>query len=97
MIQLSEIFAAKQSFADYLHRDGQNNRAELDSMYSFLLKAMQNELTERQLDCLTMNIIEGRHQREIAETLGLNASTVNRHVMAAKRKLIRACKYYISA
>ena len=41
-----------------------------------------------------MNTCKGKPQKEIARLLGVNASTVNRHIAAAKKKLVRTCAYY---
>lgn len=78
--------------------DGEStNSAEILRMTRFLKKAIREELTEKQRTCITMFLIEGKRQNEIAETLGVNSSTVCRHISAAKRKLVHTIKYYTRA
>jgi len=94
IIRFSELLGGKINYRDYLIESDSTNINELIDMYKFLRKAMKTELTEKQSRCLTMFLIEGKPQKEIARLLGVNASTVNRHIAAAKKKLVRTCAYY---
>lgn len=55
--------------------------------YEFLKRCMQLGLTEKQRKCLTMHVLERKTMQEIAEELGLNRSTVCRHIKYAKEKI----------
>ena len=71
--------------------DGQmyseSNSEDVKRMKKMLSKAMNNTLTERQYNCLTMYYLKNMTMKEIGKTLGLHQSTVSRHVHAAKVKL----------
>ncbi len=71
--------------------DGQkctdSNRADIDKMKKMLVKAMNNTLTEKQYLCMTMYFFEGKKMHTIARELGLNPSTVCRHIKASMIKL----------
>ncbi|MED9970324.1 MAG: sigma-70 region 4 domain-containing protein [Ruminococcus sp.] len=92
-ITLTALIGGKADYRDYIGSNS-SNIEKLTGMYTFLRKAIKAELTERQSQCLTMSLIEGKTQKEVAEILGVNASTVNRHLAAAKKKLIHSVIYY---
>ncbi len=92
-ISLTDLIGGKIDYRDYIDGDS-SNIEKLTGMYVFLRKAISAELTERQRRCLTMALIEGKTQKEVAGILGVNASTVNRHIAAAKKKLLHAVIYY---
>lgn len=52
-----------------------------------IIRCIETQLTEKQRRCFTMYVFDGIPQKEIAKELGLNSSTVSRHVKAAKTKL----------
>ena len=59
-------------------------------------KAIVTELTDMQRICLTEYYLNDKKQKEIASELGLNASTVSRHISTARRKLQNIASYYAS-
>ena len=73
---------------------GDTNVKDLKRMQEILNKAMVTELTENQLFCLAEYYINGRKMKDIATVLGVNPSTVTRHIKRAKEKLIRIAEYY---
>lgn len=70
------------------------NRESIDRMRSILTHAINGELTELQRYCLTERYINGRKQKDIADDLGVNASTVCRHIAVAEKKLRTIAGYY---
>lgn len=78
-----------QSMKHGSHTSAERNR----QMAAFLTAAIENELTERQRVCAYGFWLYGKKQNEIAQELGLNCSTVSRHIAAAKRKLRHVAKY----
>lgn len=93
-VRFTELLGGKINYKDFLTGSKNTNINELIEMYKFLRKAMNTELTEKQSRCLTLFLIDGKPQKEIARLLGVNASTVNRHIAAAKKKLVRTCANY---
>lgn len=73
---------------------GGSNRRSVEQMRGILMKAVNTELTELQRYCLTERYLNCKKQKDIARELGLNASTVCRHIAAAERKLRNIASYY---
>ena len=72
---------------------GADNSADILRMKRLLREAVKNSLTDRQKLCI-LAYCSGKKQKEIAAELGLSPSTVNRHIMAAKRRLRNIAQYY---
>lgn len=72
----------------------ETNRQQRGEMKKILRHALLGELTERQRRCVTDYYFNGKKEWEIACELGLNPSTVCRHIASAKRKLRRVTGYY---
>ena len=65
-------------------------------MKEIISKAIVTELTDMQRICLTEHYLNDKKQKEIASELGVNASTVSRHISSARRKLQNIASYYAS-
>lgn len=65
-------------------------------MKEIISKAIVTELTDMQRICLTEHYLNDKKQKEIASELGLNASTISRHISSARRKLQNIASYYAS-
>ena len=78
-------------------RRGSSNKEDRAQMKEFLKKAMIQELTEKQKNCITEHYINGRREKDIAEQLGLHKSTVSRHISAGMKKLQNTANYYLPA
>ena len=74
---------------DLNHKQSDNREAR-QRMKLFLLHVMDADLTPMQKYCFTEHVMNGRPQKEIAEQLGLNCSTVCRHIAAGRNKLKKA-------
>lgn len=55
---------------------------------------INNELTEKQRECVLLVKADGMKQRDVAKTLGISDSTVSRHLKAAQKKFDAALVYY---
>lgn len=55
---------------------------------------MQNELTSKQRDAVILVKIKGLKSNEAADILGIDASTISRHLKGAQRKFDRAYEYF---
>jgi len=75
--------------------DGSTNKDERNMMKHILTKAISNELTDKQRFCIIEHFFKHRKQKEIAQELGINASTVSRHIEVGKKKLKNIASYYI--
>ncbi len=71
----------------YLLQGGNDNTKTLERMKKLVAKAMQVNLTERQRTCVEMYYIDEMKLSDIARELGLDKSTVSRHITSARRKL----------
>ena len=58
-----------------------------------LRRARQQELTPRQQQVLTLYYDQGMNMTQIAQTLGVNCSTVSRTIRRAKQRLYRCLRY----
>lgn len=84
-----------QEYTYYLNHKGATNDKDRSRMMKILYKAITTELTDMQRVCITKFYLEGEKQVQIANELGLNPSTVSRHISAAKKKLKRIAACYI--
>lgn len=64
-----------------------------DELHELLRQAISDDLTERQKQVVLMYYFDGYTMPRISQKLGLNVSTVHRHIKAAKKKLKRCMKY----
>lgn len=71
-----------------------SNKADIEKMKHILLKALSEDLTTRQRQCITLYFYDNMKMKEIARVLSLSPSTVTRHIKAAKRRLQKVAKYY---
>jgi RNA polymerase sigma factor (sigma-70 family) len=76
--------------------NGTTNSESRKKMKEIISKAIVTELTDMQRICLTEYYLNDKKQKEIASELGLNASTVSRHISTARRKLQNIASYYAS-
>ena len=75
---------------------GTTNSESRRKMKEIISKAIVTELTDMQRICLTEHYLNDKKQKEIASELGLNASTVSRHIAKARRKLQNIASYYVN-
>ena len=78
----------------YLASHGSDNRSQRERMKRILMRAIRQELTDRQRECLTLYYLEGMKMKDIARSLCLSLSTVSRHIHSAERKLRHIAGYY---
>ena len=75
-------------------RDNANTNSELlTRLRQNLRRARQQELTPRQQQVLTLYYDKGMNMTQIAQTLGVNCSTVSRTIRRAKQRLYRCLRY----
>ena len=75
-------------------RDNANTNSELlTRLRQNLRRARQQKLTPRQQQVLTLYYDQGMNMTQIAQTLGVNCSTVSRTIRRAKQRLYRCLRY----
>ena len=79
--------------AVYSRQMAQDNSRELGRLRFNLIRALQEDVTERQRQALTLYYAEGFNMREIGELLGVNKSTVSRTIKRGERRLQRCLRY----
>ncbi|WP_343252767.1 sigma-70 family RNA polymerase sigma factor [Ligaoa zhengdingensis] len=73
------------------------NRQFLTALLRATRYAVDHELTERQRQCFTKRYYEGRTVTEIAGELGLDCSTVSRHITLARQRIQSHARYCVFA
>lgn len=71
-----------------------SNKSDLNRMRKIMMRAVLNELTTRQRECVVMYYYENKKIDHIAKELSVCKSTVSRHIKAAEKKLKNVAKYY---
>lgn len=67
--------------------DSEDNKKDRQKMRELMKKTMIYYLTPRQQQCVTMYYFESKTVVQIGKELGLDKSTVSRHIKAAMKKL----------
>ena len=70
-----------------------DNRLQVERLLTNLPLAVEQELTPRQREILTMRFTRGMRVTDIAEELGVSKSAVSRTVARATDRLFRALRY----
>ena len=65
----------------------EDNRKDMKKMKALMQKAMSFYLTPRQQECMMMYYFEQKTVMQIGEEIGVDKSTVSRHLQAAMKKL----------
>ena len=82
-------------YSSYLQYNvGETSTGELRKrMKKVLTTAIEQELTERQRDCLRFYYNEGMKVKDIAQMMGLRPTTVYKHLLLAKKTLKKYAAY----
>lgn len=70
-----------------------SGRPEHQRMLRVLQQAMAQELTPRQMDCIQGYYFQEQKMSQVAEQLGINTSSVSRHLKRARARLARVMGY----
>lgn len=93
ILHLDDKNTDKIIFSNYNPRGSTNSRSR-QRMKEILAKAIVCELTDMQKLCFTEYYLQEKKQKDIASELGLNSSTVSRHISSARKKLKNIASYY---
>ncbi len=76
-------------------REESSNQADLRAAKAALRRAMERELTGRQLECVRLYYFSQLTQEQIARTLCIGRPTVCRHLQKARARLKHAVSYVL--
>ena len=79
--------------AVYARLTAEDNSRQMHSLRRNLAVAMRQDITPRQRQFLLMYYAQGMNMREIAETLGVDRSTVSRTIKRGEDRLRRCLRY----
>lgn len=88
-----DVFGDRFRYADNETYPFSDNSKHLESLKVSLRNAMDSELTDCQRRVVDEFFFHNKSVTEIAAELGVNKSTVSRHLKRAKEKLGQALKY----
>lgn len=91
-----DIFTENAASMQY-YRDQEaclrKGRPEHQRMLRVLEQAMKQELTPRQIACIQAYYFEEMKMSEVAQRLGIDTSSVSRHLKRARERLARVMGY----
>ena len=70
-----------------------NNSKHIERMKKALVSAMQNELTQRQRDAISLRYFDGMKLDEIAARLSCSKSSVSRRLKRGRERIHKFLKY----
>ena len=85
------IYAA--DMAVYCRQMAQDNSQEISRLKRNLIRALREDVTDKQRQMLLLYYAEGKNMREIGEALGVDKSTVSRTIQRGERRLQRCLRY----
>lgn len=71
-----------------------NNSEHINKVKKYMSDIINDELTDRQRQIVTMYYYENRNIKEIADTLSVNPSTISRSLASSRKNIYRILKYY---
>lgn len=83
-----------EQFACRSTKNDNSNDARIQRMKKIMYIAMENELTQRQRDCIEMRYFENMPVREIAARIGICPAAVYKHISKAIG-VFRKCAVYL--
>ena len=79
--------------AVYARAMAADNSAQLSRVKRNLVRALREDVTQKQRQALLLYYAEGLNMREIGERLGVDKSTVSRNIKRGERRLQRCLRY----
>ena len=69
------------------------NSSEISRLKRNLIRALREDVTDRQRQALLLYYAEGLNMREIGERLGVDKSTISRTIKRGEQRLQRCLRY----
>lgn len=79
--------------AVYVRDMAEDNSSQMGRVKRNLMRAMREDITPRQRQCMTLYYQHGFNTSEIAQALGLDKSTVARTIRRGEARLRRCLRY----
>lgn len=86
-----KLYAA--DMAVYSRQMSADNSREISRLRHNLIRALREDVTEKQRTALLLYYAEGYNMREIGEQMGVDKSTVSRTIKRGERRLQRCLRY----
>ncbi len=86
-----KIYAA--DMAVYARQMSADNSGEISRLKRNLIRALREDVTEKQRQVLLMYYGQGMNMREIGEKLGVDKSTISRTIKRGEKRLQRCLRY----
>ena len=93
-LTLNDFTESLAGYNQYKEKDQETNIVEYRKIIKIMTKLIQNELSKRQKECITMKFFEKMSVCQIAKNLKIDKSTASRHISRAKEKLKKLLEYY---
>lgn len=88
-------FCADKKIAALIGDTESSNSAKHRMMLKILRKVIEEALTERQREMITLYYFDRDNIPQIAEKLGVNRSTVSRTISRGRRNIMEKMKFFI--
>lgn len=88
-----DVLTQQFSYERYL-RSSNDNKSEIQRMKVFVRKAMENEVTDRQKQCLCEYYLKGKSMKQIAQELNIHPSAVSRHIKRGINNMKKRLIYF---
>ena len=79
--------------AVYARTMAEDNGEQRSRLRRNLIRALQEDVTQRQRQALLLYYAEGQNMREIGEKLGVDKSTISRTIKRGEKRLQRCLRY----
>ena len=86
-----KLYAA--DMAMYSRQMDADNSREISRLKRNLIRALREDVTEKQRQVLLLYYAEGKNMREIGESMGVDKSTVSRTLSRGRKRLKRYLQY----
>ena len=86
-----KYYAAEMAM--YSRQMAADNSQEISRLKRNLIRALQEDVTQRQRQALLLYYAEGLNMREIGERLGVDKSTISSTIKRGERRLRRCLRY----
>lgn len=88
-------FCADKNITALIGGEAQSNSEKRRMILKIMRSVIENELTERQSEMITLYYFKQMNIPEIAEMLGVNRSTVSRTISRGRRNILEKMKYFV--
>ncbi|MDE7287913.1 MAG: sigma-70 family RNA polymerase sigma factor [Oscillospiraceae bacterium] len=88
-------FCADKRISSIIGDVSESNSVQHNLMIKVMRSVIENELSERQRQVITLYYFQKMNIPEIAKMLGVNRSTVSRTISRGRRNIMEKLKYFV--